>query len=96
MRMIALALTKRRKARLAGTNEAASKTDRTSESNMGRDDFIQKLEEVSANIESVPLNEVATLLRRAAIRLRNLPPPMTYGEAEMELQSIMNSMNQPD
>ncbi len=63
---------------------------------MTRDDFIQKLEEVSANIEDVPLNEVATLLRRAAIRLRNLPPAVVSEEAERELQAIMQAMNEPD
>lgn len=42
---------------------------------MSRDEFILKLEEVSADIKNVPLNEIAVQLRRAAIRLRNLPPP---------------------
>jgi hypothetical protein len=56
---------------------------------MTRDDFFQKLEEVSADIENVPLT------RRAAIRLRNLPPPVVSDEAERELQAIMQAMNEP-
>lgn len=64
---------------------------------MTREDFIQKLEEVSANIENVPLSEVASLLRRAAIRLRNLPPPEVIDdEVEREFQQLMRDMNAPD
>lgn len=36
--------------------------------------FISRLEEAAANIGSVPRHELAILLRRAAIRLRNMPP----------------------
>ncbi|RUM95429.1 hypothetical protein EET67_23385 [Pseudaminobacter arsenicus] len=61
---------------------------------MSREDLILRLEEVSANIENVPLNEVATLLRRAAIRLRNLPP--IDDETEREFRALMDDMMNPD
>jgi hypothetical protein len=39
----------------------------------GRVQFIRQLEEVAQNVRGLPLADIAVLLRRAALCLRNIP-----------------------
>lgn len=58
--------------------------------------FITKLEEAAANIGSVPRRELAILLRRAAIRLRTMPPEaIPFGGASSEDSDVDGAACRP-
>ena len=59
----------------------------------GRDRFIRQLEDAADNVRSIPVADLAVLLRRAALRLRNLPAP---AEADQELQEFLDEITGHD
>ncbi len=56
----------------------------------GREHFIQQLEEAADRIGDVPRHELAVLLRRASLRLRNQADPEGLEEAYRALLDEMN------
>jgi hypothetical protein len=52
-----------------------------------RERFIRQLEDAADNIADVPRHELQVLLRRAAIRLRNLSVP---GDLDQALREFMD------
>jgi hypothetical protein len=61
---------------------------------MSREDFLRQLEDAANRIAEIPRHELQILLRRAAIRLRNLPATDEH-ELDAEYQRLMDEMNRP-
>jgi hypothetical protein len=61
---------------------------------MSREDFIRKLEDAANRIAEMPRHELQILLRRAAIRLRNLPATDEH-ELDAEYQRLIDELNRP-
>jgi hypothetical protein len=58
---------------------------------MSRDRFILQLEDAAERIGEIPRHEMQVLLRRAALRLRNIDrPPAIMDE---EYRSLIDEMN---
>lgn len=59
-----------------------------------RDRFVQQLEDAAARIGDVPRHELQVLLRRAALRLRNIDrPPVSLDD---EYRALIDEMNGDD
>lgn len=59
---------------------------------MSRERFILDLEHAADNIGDMPRHELAVLLRRAALRLRNIgDPPL---DLESEYLALIDDLNQ--
>lgn len=61
---------------------------------MTRERFILDLERAADNIAEVPRHELAILLRRAALRLRNVGYPMV--DLDHEYQTLIDDLNGGD
>lgn len=61
---------------------------------MSRESFILDLERAADNIADMPRHELAILLRRAALRLRNVGNPTI--ELDHEYQTLIDELNGGD
>lgn len=55
----------------------------------GRERFIRQLEDAADRIADIPRHELHVLLRRAAIRLRNLPVP---DDIDQQVQEFLDEI----
>ncbi len=60
---------------------------------MSRLSFIQDLERAAENIADMPRHELAILLRRAALRLRNIGD--RPADLDRDYQALLDDLNQP-
>lgn len=60
-----------------------------------RDRFIQQLEDAADRIADIPRHELAILLRRAAIRLRNVDGIVIEPEVDKALADIAAEIREP-
>lgn len=58
---------------------------------MTRDSFIADLERAADNIETMTRADLAVLLRRAALRLRNVD--VSWSDLDREYQSLIDGLN---
>ncbi len=58
---------------------------------MSRETFIADLKRAADNIADMPRHELAILLRRAALRLRNVGEP--WDKIEREYESLIEDIN---
>lgn len=61
---------------------------------MSRERFILDLEAAADNISDVPRHELAVLLRRAALRLRNVGQPPA--DLDRQYEALIDGLNSSD